>query len=38
LEMVVELAYIVKQNWRENIIKPVRREAQSRADTLMIAI
>jgi len=37
-EMVVDLACIVEQNWRENVFKPDRREAQSRADALIIAI
>jgi len=37
-EIVVELAYIVKQNWRENVVKPVRCKAQSRAGTLIIAM
>jgi len=38
LEMVVDLAYIVKQNWRENVVEPGRCEAQSRAGTLIITI
>jgi len=37
-EMVVELACIVGQNWRENVVKPERHEAQSRAGTLIIVI
>ena len=36
--MVVDLAYIVKQNWRENVVEPGRCEAQSRAGTLIITI
>jgi len=38
LEMVVDLACIVEQNWRENIFEPERREARSRAGALIIAI
>jgi len=37
-EMVVALACIVEQNWRENAFEPERREAQSKASALMIAI
>jgi len=37
-EMVVDLAYIVERNWRENVFEPERREAWSRAGTLIIAI
>jgi len=37
-EMVVELACIVGQNWRENVVKPERHKAQSRAGTLIIVI
>jgi len=37
-EMVVDLACIIEQNWRENIVKPERRETQSRAGTLIITI
>ena len=36
--MVVDLAYIVEQNWKENVIKPERHEVWSRASTLIIAI
>ena len=36
--MVVDVAYIVEQNWRENVIKPERHEVWSRASTLIIAI
>ena len=35
---MVELAYIVEWNWRENIVKPVRCEAQSKAGALIIAM
>jgi len=38
LKMVVDVAYIVEQNWRENVIKPERHEVWSRASTLIIAI
>jgi len=38
LEMVVDLACIVERNWRENVFKPERREAWSRAGALIIAI
>jgi len=37
-EMVVDLACIMEQNWRENVFEPERHEAQSRAGALMIAI
>jgi len=37
-EMVVDLAYIVEQNWRENVFEPERREAWSRAGALIITI
>jgi len=37
-EMVVELVCIVGQNLRENVVEPVRREAQSRAGALIIAM
>ena len=37
-EIVVDLACIVKWNWRENIVEPNRHEAQSRASALIIAI
>jgi len=37
-EIVVDLACIVEWNWRENIVDPVRRKAQSRAGTLIIAM
>jgi len=37
-EMVVDLACIMDQNWRENIFEPERCEAWSRAGTLIIAI
>ena len=36
--MVVDLAYIVEQNWRENVVEPGRRKAQSRAGALIIVI
>jgi len=36
--MMVDLACIVEQNWRENVFEPERREARSRAGTLIIAI
>jgi len=38
LEMVVDLACIVEQNWRENVFEPERREDWSRAGALIIAI
>jgi len=38
LEMVVDLACIVEQNWRKNVFEPERREAWSRAGALIIAI
>jgi len=38
LKMVVDLAYIVEQNWRENVVEPGRRKAQSRAGALIIVI
>jgi len=38
LKMVVDVAYIVEQNWRGNVIKPERHEVWSRASTLIIAI
>jgi len=37
-EMVVDLACIVEQNWRENVFEPERHDAQSRAGALIIAI
>jgi len=37
-EMVVDLACIMDQNWRENVFEPERREARSRAGALIIAI
>jgi len=37
-DMEVDLACIVKRNWRENVFEPVRHEAQSRAGALIIAI
>jgi len=37
-ETVVDLACIVKQNWRENVFEPDRHEAQSRAGALIIVI
>jgi len=37
-EMMVDLAYIVERNWRENVFEPERREARSRAGALIIAI
>jgi len=37
-EIVVDLACIMKWNWRENIFEPERREAQNRAGALIIAI
>jgi len=37
-EIVVDLACIVEQNWSENVFKPERHEARSRADALMIMI
>jgi len=37
-EMVVDLAYIVEWNWRENVFESDRRKAQSRAGTLIITI
>jgi len=36
--MVVELAYIVEWNWRENVVEPERHNTQSRAGMLIIAI
>jgi len=36
--MVVDLAYIVEWNWRENVVEPEKYEAQSKASTLIIAI
>jgi len=38
LEMVVDLACTVEQNWRENVFEPEKREAQSRAGALIIVI
>jgi len=38
LEIVMDLAYIVEQNWRENVVEPGRRKAWNRAGTLIIAI
>jgi len=32
------LAFNVEQNWRENVFEPKRRDAQSRASALIIAI
>jgi len=37
-EMVVDLTYIVEQNWRENVFEPERRKARSRAGALIIVI
>ena len=37
-EIVVELAYIVKQNWKENVVEPMRCKVQSRAGALIIAM
>jgi len=37
-EMVVDLACIVEQNWRENVFEPERHEAWSKAGALIIAI
>ena len=37
-EMVVDLAYNVEWNWRENVFEPERRDAQSRAGALIIVI
>ena len=37
-EMVVDLACIMKRNWRENVVEPNRYKAQSRAGALIIAI
>jgi len=37
-EIVVDLAYIVEWNWRENVFKPERCNARSRAGALIIAI
>jgi len=37
-EMLVELAYIMERNWRENVVELVSCKAQSRADTLIIAM
>ena len=37
-EMVVDLACIVEWNWRENVFEPERRDARSRAGTLIIAM
>ena len=36
--MLVELAYIMERNWRENVVELVSCKAQSRADTLIIAM
>jgi len=38
LEIVVNLAYIVEWNWRENVAEPERYEAWSRAGVLIIVI
>jgi len=38
LEIVVDLAYNVERNWSENVFEPERRDAQSRAGALIIAI
>ena len=38
LEIVVDLVYIVEQNWRANIFEPDSHEAWSRAGTLIITI
>jgi len=38
LEIVVELAYIVEQKLRENVVELVNCKAQSKAGVLMIAI
>ena len=38
LEMIVDLACIIEQNWRENIVEPDKREAWSRASALIIAM
>jgi len=37
-EIVVDLACIVEQNWRENVFEPERRDARSRAGALIIAM
>jgi len=37
-EIVVDLAYNVERNWRENIFEPERRDAQSRTGALIIVI
>ena len=34
----MDLAYIVEQNWRENVVEPGRHKAWNRAGTLIIAI
>jgi len=38
LELAIDLACTVGQNWRKNVVKHVRCKAWSRAGTLMIAI
>jgi len=38
LEIVVDLACNVEQNWRKNVFKPERRDARSRAGALIIVI
>ena len=38
VEIVVDLACTVEQNWRENVFEPEKRKAQSRAGALIIVI
>jgi len=38
LEIMVDLACIVEQNWKENIVEPDKHEAWSRAGALIIAM
>jgi len=38
LEIVMDLTYIVEQNWRENVVEPGRCKAWNRAGAFIIAI
>jgi len=38
LEIMVDLACIVEQNWKKNIVEPDKHEAWSRAGALIIAM